>query len=189
MTKQTYDRVCHYEDGGSDKVYIVSVRKGKKGEWQVIGQWGRRGKNLRSQVKGEYLSRTSAHRQQDVFFRERLKKGYVDIKDQAYFGLLSMSDSWLQQFLWSDEKEDAQEPLVVVDPHPDPHPPAPDLMFEVVCANNLGVEDVFDQGIEYMAEKHNELGMLWVYDKFGKRREMFAERFKAQENKNETARI
>lgn len=51
-------------------------------------------------------------------------------------------------------------------------------MFEVVCRNNHGLEG-FDRNVEYMAEIHkNYREMLWVYDKFGKRREVFRKRFR-----------
>jgi len=45
------------------------------------------------------------------------------------------------------------------------------------CRDNLGIEDKFDQGIEYIAEEHADSDMVWVTDKFGVRQECFKSRF------------
>ena len=39
------------------------------------------------------------------------------------------------------------------------------------------METKFDQGIEYVFEKHDDPEMLRVYDKFGAKTEVFANRF------------
>lgn len=48
----------------------------------------------------------------------------------------------------------------------------------VICLNNSGMEDKFDESIEYISEKHDDLGMIYVYDKFGQKQECFMDRFK-----------
>ena len=51
----------------------------------------------------------------------------------------------------------------------------PDNIVE--CVNNAGMEDQFDQGVEYIFEgKPGE--MITVFDKCGEKRECFADRFK-----------
>jgi hypothetical protein len=40
------------------------------------------------------------------------------------------------------------------------------------------MEELFDRGIEYVGETHDDETMLWVYDKLGVKAEYFKERFK-----------
>jgi ribosomal protein L7/L12 len=49
--------------------------------------------------------------------------------------------------------------------------------WEVICVNSTGMEDSFDEGTTYVAEKHADPDMLWVWDRNAKKRECFAERF------------
>jgi predicted DNA-binding WGR domain protein len=55
---------------------------------------------------------------------------------------------------------------------------APVKDFEVICVDNTGMEDSFDEGVEYVAEPHAEEGMIYVWDRNAQKRECFAERFK-----------
>ena len=48
---------------------------------------------------------------------------------------------------------------------------------EIICINNAGMEESFDQGISYIVESHPDHDMVWAYDKFGVKQEVFAERF------------
>lgn len=50
--------------------------------------------------------------------------------------------------------------------------------FEVVCVNNLGLEEYFDEGVTYIAESHSEKDYIYVWDRGAKKQEVFAERFK-----------
>lgn len=50
--------------------------------------------------------------------------------------------------------------------------------FEVVCLNSLGMEDSFDEGIEYVAERHADKNMIYVWDRAAKKQECFKDRFK-----------
>ena len=50
-----------------------------------------------------------------------------------------------------------------------------------VCVDNTGIEDQFDQGIEYIFEDQYK-GTIRVYDKTGELRECFGERFKVKSN-------
>ena len=51
----------------------------------------------------------------------------------------------------------------------------------VVCRDNTGMEDRFDEGVEYVREKHEADDMVYVYDKFGVKQECFADRFEEQD--------
>jgi predicted DNA-binding WGR domain protein len=46
-----------------------------------------------------------------------------------------------------------------------------------VCVDNSGIEDRFDIGIEYLVENHADKGMVYVYDKLGRKDEYFRIRF------------
>lgn len=50
--------------------------------------------------------------------------------------------------------------------------------WEVVCVNAAGMEDSFDEGATYVAERHPEDDMVYVWDRNGEKRECFSERFK-----------
>jgi len=50
----------------------------------------------------------------------------------------------------------------------------------VICIDNTGMEDKFDEGIEYISEEHSGEGLIYVYDRFGKKQECFEDRFKKQ---------
>lgn len=47
----------------------------------------------------------------------------------------------------------------------------------VKCIDNTGIEDKFDKGIEYVCEMHDDINMIYVYDKFGQKQECFRDRF------------
>jgi len=52
------------------------------------------------------------------------------------------------------------------------------LDFEVECVDATGIEEIFDEGMTYIAEPHTDSSMLYVYDRNGQKRECFRERFK-----------
>ena len=54
-----------------------------------------------------------------------------------------------------------------------------DDTFEIVIADASGMEDHFDEGITYVAEEHEEADMVWVYDRFGRKIEVFEDRIKS----------
>jgi len=47
----------------------------------------------------------------------------------------------------------------------------------VICTDNKGIEDKFDEGIEYVSEDNPSEEFLYVYDKFGEKQECFRSRF------------
>lgn len=50
--------------------------------------------------------------------------------------------------------------------------------WEVECVNAVGLEESFDEGMTYIAERHAEEGMIYVWDRKGEKVECFEERFK-----------
>jgi predicted DNA-binding WGR domain protein len=184
--EQFNNLIAHYQDASSDKVYIASVRRNKGGNWEVVGAWGRRGKNMSQQIKLTTKSRARAHMEQNKLFNAKTKKGYRDVRSAMYNGPLRTDAAWMSPYLApegdpdEEVREPPQEPQVPTST--DPIAKVKDgEMFEVVCQNNTGYEAFFDRGIEYMAEKHRDDQMLWVYDKFAEKQEMFRERFEIVE--------
>lgn len=81
---------------------------------------------------------------------------------------------------WSKEQEERDK----LEPEPEPEPEEEfENNPEVVCVNNVGLEEYFDEGITYVAD-YLDSDFFKVYDRFGKLREVLAERFK-EVNKKE----
>lgn len=62
-------------EGSSDKVYIASVYE-SNGTYLVVGQWGRRGKTLQSQIKGRFTTDWQAHNAYLSLVDSKRAKGY-----------------------------------------------------------------------------------------------------------------
>ncbi len=65
-----------YYGGTSDKVYVVTARENVFGNWIVVAEWGRRGKTMQSQIKGEFATRGSAMATFNEVVRSKTVKGY-----------------------------------------------------------------------------------------------------------------
>jgi predicted DNA-binding WGR domain protein len=61
--------------GSSDKVYIVTLLL-TNGNYSLHAQWGRRGKTLQSQTKGNYTSEWAARREFHNLVASKASKGY-----------------------------------------------------------------------------------------------------------------
>jgi predicted DNA-binding WGR domain protein len=61
--------------GSSDKVYIVTLLL-SHGVYTLTAQWGRRGKSLQSQVKGNFASEWDARREFHNLVASKTGKGY-----------------------------------------------------------------------------------------------------------------
>jgi len=61
--------------GSSDKVYIVTLLL-TNGVYTVAAQWGRRGKSLQQQVKGNFTSEWQARREFHSLVASKTVKGY-----------------------------------------------------------------------------------------------------------------
>lgn len=60
-------------------------------------------------------------------------------------------------------------------------PKAGEKDFEVICVNNLGMEESFDEGVTYVAEPHSDKDYIYVWDRHAIKQEVFSERFKKSE--------
>ena len=67
--------VLWFCEGTSDKVYIASVME-NNGVYEVVGEWGRRGKTLQSQIKGRYTTDWQAHQAYLDLVASKRVKGY-----------------------------------------------------------------------------------------------------------------
>jgi len=65
----------HYKAGTSDKVYTAEVTM-HNGTYTLTGHWGRRGKNMQSQVKGNYNFHWDAIREMHSLAASKQAKGY-----------------------------------------------------------------------------------------------------------------
>ena len=87
------NRIAHYVQGKSDKIYISCIRHLPSGKWQVLGKWGKRDcRTPQNMVKGEWDTEVEAFRQMEALFTERLKKGYEDILADDYDGVVTLSN-------------------------------------------------------------------------------------------------
>ena len=64
-----------YYFGSSDKIYVATVTE-NNGRFTVKGEWGRRGKNLQSQIKGEFASKHAAIIAYNSLVDSKTGKGY-----------------------------------------------------------------------------------------------------------------
>jgi hypothetical protein len=173
--------VCHWQGDPEDRVYITSVwREGS--EWVVRGTWGRRNRpGWRSQDKLRVGNEASAVAEQVRLHKERLEarnKHYVDIEDPNYSGPLKMSTPCVAEHL-APEDSGAPPPPKPKKPEPPKVDPDPvDIGQSVLtCIDNTGLENYFDEGVEYIVEEHPNEEMIFVYDRFGEKQECFKERF------------
>ena len=185
--------IAHYKGGGSDKVYLACVRENPDGTWSVIGKYGRRGRNLQSQVKASGVDEFTARNEQRKLFQSKLnKKFYKDVEeDPAYDGTVRRVDTALQPHLepeisgaskacrpplreWVRGTPPKKTPPKKAPPKKGPHP-SEDV--EVKCVDDSGIDDRFDLGISYIAETHVDADMIWVFDKLGNKGEFFKNRF------------
>jgi predicted DNA-binding WGR domain protein len=172
--------VGHNEEGTSDKLYFVCVRDNSDKTFTVLGKWGRRGRLHPSQSK-VYLTtpnESAAYAEKEREVKHRSKRGYVDIESPGYGGSVRVSDRCVQDHLEFSDKFDVSQAKnngKAAPSRPETLPETDD--FIVVCRDNSGMEERFDIGIEYVAERHDDVNMIWVYGKLGERREYFRERF------------
>src|SRR3990172_6478117 len=90
--------VLHYQGGGSDKVYVSSI-KSVAGSFQVVCKWGRRGGTMQVQTKGTYSAFDVAVATRNSILSEKLSKGYKNIEGPGYSGPLQMTTPWLVRYL------------------------------------------------------------------------------------------
>ena len=194
--------IAHCQSGSSDKVYIVSVRHvPNNNAYIIVAKWGRRigNNNFQSQIKGTFQTLGGALASMESFFREKIKKGYKDIESPNYLGGVTIAS--VQQHL---EAESGGPVINPVEPLQDDSVKKtmeraekkkaakllqnrsgvlPHQIIQVVCINNLGIEDRFDIDVEYNArECVAKPEMLFVTDMHGKEDQYFVERFQRTED-------
>lgn len=175
--------IAHYNKGSSDKVYMACIRK-EGANWVVIGKWGRRGGSMSSQVKFTTQHEAEAYAEQQNLFHLKIKEGYQDVDSAVYNGGVGRHAPFIRSQLEPEVNEptDAEvvkpTPQVSKKPAPPPKPEPKDEDLVALCVDIAGLEDRFDEGIEYVFERHADKAMLWVFDKFGEKRECFKERFR-----------
>jgi len=155
--------VAHYEEGTSDKIYMACIRANADGTYTVLGKWGRNGRTLSSMVKLTTRDAFMAKNAQDNLFAEKMAKGYVDIDSAAYRGSVTRNDPCVRESMELEANDPAPEQKAFGD--------------VAVCVDNTGIEDKFDEGIEYLCEPHKNSDMLYVYDRFAQKQEYMKNRF------------
>jgi len=188
--------IAHKQVGTSDKVYMACVRRDPATkEWVVIGKYGRRtGNTLQIAPKMRTAHESVAYAEQRALFNGKLKTGYKDVEENGYNGPVSRSTTIIKTNL-ETEKSVLEDIDNIRIPVPDKAREAREASAKaveaakvkalepeedtVVCADNSGIEEQFDVGIEYVCERHTDRTMIWVYDKFGKKTEYFRDRFKS----------
>ena len=189
--------IAHYDNGGSESVYLSCVRDNHDGTFSVIGKWGRQRKINQELVKATVRSTVAAEVEQKRLFNGKLSKGYIDIEGVHYHGTLTRNDSFIQEKLEPETASSSSVATRIRTPRQKRSEKAPieeGILFDaastiieeqkqleddgvVICVNNLGMEEKFDKDVEYVAELHKDPLMLWVFDKFGKKAEYFKDRF------------
>jgi hypothetical protein len=113
---------------------------------------------------------------------EKLKKGYVDIRNPFYKGSVRANSPDIVPNLEPELEDGKPLPEVFKDEWKDEWIESNRMIkgeTELVCKDNTGMEDGFDRGVSYICEPNpNVKNMFYAYDKFGKKREVFAERFR-----------
>jgi hypothetical protein len=78
---------------------------------------------------------------------------------------------------WSAESHEYDEKMKKQSKKPEKPEKPLVLEFDMICENNIGMEDSFDLGVTYLALNAKEEGFLLVYDKMGKQVECLKDRF------------
>jgi len=172
--------VVHCDEDNHDKVYMGCIRK-QAGSYQVIGKWGRVGRTLSSQLKGSSFSLSGAATMRDDVIQEKIAKGYRNIESPDYDGSVTFKTPCVVENLETEELGVFLNKTHEFPGWPSAEAGKPisqqDKEFVVVCKDSTGIESLFDENIEYLAEVHSDLKMIYVFDKFGKKDEFLRERF------------
>jgi len=199
----------------------------------VLAKWGRRGKNLSNQSKGDFTTLTAAEQVQQGLWNQKAKEGYLNIETAEY--VAHMKAEVVQPLMMASpgifENLEGNKTATGTAPQPQTAPFIPVIEWEcdacgkkfkprmngqfpevgqgticpsciqkaktlaarrkaqgedevLVCADNAGLEDRFDLGIEYIVEEHKDKAMIYVYDKMGRKDEYFRIRFTTLEQWN-----
>lgn len=180
--------VLHCQEGSSDKIYIWGIRK-VGNIWEVIGKWGRRGKNVAEQKKGTYHQWSTAMRVAEEEAGKKKKRGYIDIRSSEYDGPLTKSSPEVAKYLEPETDiedftgpEEPEEPKKPVKKSRGIPKLKKDEMCVAQCIDNTGMEKFFDVGVDYIVE--GAVGgtdanpqMVKVIDSNGDSKECYRDRF------------
>jgi len=179
--------ILHCQEGSSDKIYIWAIRK-VGNIWEVVGKWGRRGKNVSEQRKGSYHRKDTAESEAHSLAMAKEKKGYVDIDSPGYDGPLTRTSPEVAKYLELDDDAPTlpEKPKPVKKSKPKVSEGMPKLKSGEVCVapclDNTGTEGFFDVGVDYIVtstEKGAEGGsqMILVIDSNGLSKGCYRNRF------------
>ena len=196
-------RIAHCQSGNSDKVYISCVRDLPSGLFQVLGKWGARDcQKMQLQVKGEFHTELAAKAEMLKLFREKTRKGYVDIESDGYTGnvtcmamekhmeaepAMPLSRKTLKKAEVDAEelaKRRIEERAAELKADKERKEEEETKRFKlgrklvVKCINNLGCEHRFALGGEYNAVTVDDREFLMVTDLTGTDAEVYAFRFR-----------
>ena len=171
--------IAHKVEGTSDKIYMACIRLEfpltGPAIYKVYGKWGRRGHTLKGQIKLTTGSLNIAMREQMTLFQSKIGEGYVDIDSDVYTGPVTRDTPEIKESMEPEFDLDGKIRIKVLKSR---EPVLPEIGDTVICINNIGMEDKFNMGIEYICEKHPDKNMLKVYDKNGVLGDFFKDRFK-----------
>lgn len=156
------------------KIYMACIRETPSGKFEVWAKYGRFDtRPLNNQRWFTTESLHQAHVYQERMFKAKLQKGFRDIEAEDYSGAINRSDLTVEL-----EKEVAIGAIPAEVLAGAPNPVESTCSDDIVtCTNNIGIEDKFDAGVEYIYEKHPDRQMIYVHDKNGVKGEFFSDRF------------
>lgn len=193
-----YNRVLHYSGGNSDKIYIIRMMnrdstgsRPQGSNWKVITYWGRRGAtNLQSKEVMNGCDKDMALAEMErIVSEKKFKGGYVDVEGAQYTGPVKITDPAIVNHLTPDNPKSMSEALgresKVAKNGTGFEQKWKGKSVSLKCVDNLGMEELFDLGIEYVWETDPskipsgkfDQDMLWVYSKTGELIECLTERF------------
>ena len=195
MTKSL---ISHSRKGTSDKVYMYCLEKVKFSgptsdsvyDYIVYAYWGRNGNTLKRIQKFSSPDLDSAKTYQTLAHSGRVKDHigeYQDIDDSNYGGGLTRNCPFIFKCLPTEERDHltfsgfTKDEVSDVNADEVSDVEVNDVEVNddkvVTCVNNMGLEDNFDDGSDYVAMDHSEDGMIYVYDRYGNKQECFDDRF------------
>jgi predicted DNA-binding WGR domain protein len=83
MAKRNLVGHCYRPSLNNDKVYMCCIRQTGT-QWTVLAKWGRRGKKMNNQSKGEFSTEVLAVQAQLNLWKTQQKDGYLDIESVEY---------------------------------------------------------------------------------------------------------
>jgi predicted DNA-binding WGR domain protein len=84
----------YFQEGRSDKIYIVDLRLNEEGKWEVFAQWGRRGRSMQSQIKIRTKWYFDAAKEYRKLVLAKKDKGYLVLDDSHAELYGGMDDSY-----------------------------------------------------------------------------------------------